>query len=279
MAQLLNKDRSKLGLTARISRQPLKLDLQREDLRTRDRLMDIRDRVMDDAVRTLITRIVTPPKKDQTTPQKVDAALMQRLEEIEDKIVIADQQIQKGFKNISNISEELLTKIESIQDILRPDEALVVHNITPFGISQICIVGDGVHFHFEPVPIDKAKQAGIDQKVILAAVHAEYAPSPVLDESFPSDSAYRIYTLLLGRIEGCIRNKSHLLLATDPDLFAFPFNALLTAPTMPDLPFSPKFLLLRAQGRWFSATPAPFASQNCTHVIYRILLAYVFSKW
>jgi hypothetical protein len=41
----------------------------------------------------------------------------------------------------------------------------------------------------------------------------------------------------------------------------------------------PKFLLLRAQGRWFSATPAPFAPQNCTHVIYRILLAYVFSKW
>jgi CHAT domain-containing protein len=114
----------------------------------------------------------------------------------------------------------------------------VLHNITPLGIAQICIVGKGVFFHFEPLPIDKAKQVGIDEKLILAAVHAEYAPSPVLDESFPSDGAYRLYTLLFGGIGDCIRNKSHLLLATDPDIFAFPFNALLTAPIAPDEPFS-----------------------------------------
>ena len=72
----------------------------------------------------------------------------------------------------------------------------------------------------------------------MAAVHAEYAPSPTLDESFPSDSAYRLYTLLFGGISDCITNKTHLLLATDPDLFAFPFNALLTAPATPGLPFS-----------------------------------------
>jgi len=96
IAQLLNSDRSKLGLTARISRQALKLGLQREDLRTRDRLRDIRDRLMDQAVRTLITRIVALPNKDQSGSQTVDASPMQRLEEIEDKIVIADQQNQVG---------------------------------------------------------------------------------------------------------------------------------------------------------------------------------------
>jgi hypothetical protein len=48
--------------------------------------------LMDEAVRTLITRIVTP-KRDQGSPQTVDASPMQRLEEIEDKIVIADQQM------------------------------------------------------------------------------------------------------------------------------------------------------------------------------------------
>jgi CHAT domain-containing protein len=234
IAQLLNSDRSKLGLTARISRQALRLDLQREDLRTRDRLRDIRDRLMDDAVRTLITRMVAPPKTDQSSPQKVDASALPRLEEIEDKIVIADQQTQGGYENTS---QGFLTKIESLRDVLRPDEALVLHNITPLGIAQICIVRDGAHFHFKPVPIDKAKEVGIDEKVILAAVHAEYAPSPALDESFPSDSAYRLYTLLFGGVADCIKNKPHLLLATDPDLFAFPFNALLTTPTAPDKPF------------------------------------------
>jgi CHAT domain-containing protein len=235
IAQLLNSDRSKLGLTARISRQALRLDLQREDLRTRDRLRDVRDRLMDDAVRTLITRIVAPLQKDQNSSPKVDASPMQRLEEIEDKIVIADQGTQGGYQN--NL-QAFSTKIETVWGIIRPDEALVLHNITPLGISEICIVRDGVHFHFEPVPVDKAKQIGIDEKVILAAVHAEYPPSPTLDGGFPSDGAYRLYTLLFGGIADCIKNKTHLLLATDPDLFALPFNALLTAPTVSDMAFS-----------------------------------------
>jgi hypothetical protein len=116
IAQLLNSDRSKLGLTARISRLALKLELQREDLRTRDRLRDIRDRLMDDAVRTLIKRIVEPPKADQSSPQSVDASPMQRLEEIEDKIIIADQQTQNVYKHIS---QKLLTEIEDVRNILR----------------------------------------------------------------------------------------------------------------------------------------------------------------
>ena len=74
IAQLLNSDRAKLGLSARISRQTLKLDLQREDLRTRDRLRDVRDRLMDDAVGKLIGRIVTPPNKDQVNSQSIDEA-------------------------------------------------------------------------------------------------------------------------------------------------------------------------------------------------------------
>jgi hypothetical protein len=235
IAQFLNSDRSKRGLTARISRQALKLDLQREDLRTRDRLRNTRDRLMDDAVRTLITRIVAPLKKDQDSSQKADASPMQRLEEIEDKIVIADQQLQGGYQTNS---EEFTTKIETVRDILRSDEALVLHSITPLGIAQICIVRDSLQFHFEPVPADKIKQVRVDEKVILAATHADYPPSPKLDESFPSDSAYRLYTLLFGGIADCIKSKTHLLLATDPDIFSFPFNALLTTPAPQDIPFS-----------------------------------------
>jgi hypothetical protein len=190
---------------------------------------------MDDAVRTLITRIAAPPEKDQSSSHKVDTLPLQRLEEAEDKIEIADQQIQSYKNTLQRSSNE----IETARNILRLDEALVFHNITPFGIAQICITTDRVQLHFEPFfPIDKAKQVGADEKVILAAVHAEYAPSPTLDESFPSDSAYRLYTLLFGGISDCITNKTHLLLATDPDLFAFPFNALLTAPATPGLPFS-----------------------------------------
>lgn len=235
IAQLLNSDKSKLGLAARISRQGLKLDLQREDLRTRDRLRDIRDQLMDDAVRTLITRVVIPPKKDQSGSQKVDFSPLQRLEEIEDKIVIADQETRDAYRNAPT---EFLTSIDPLQKIIRPDEALVLHNVTPLGIVQVCVTNDTARFHFEPTLADKVRQVGIDEKLMLAAVHAEYPSSPTLDESFPSDSAYRLYTLLFGRIADCINDKPHLLLATDPNLFAFPFNALLTSPGTPGEPFS-----------------------------------------
>ncbi len=235
IAQLLNSDRSKLGLAARISRQGLKLDLQREDLRTRDRLRDVRDRLMDDVVRTLITRVVTPPKKDQGDSQKIDASPMQRLEEIEDKIVIADQETRNAYRKTPT---EFLPNINPLQKVIRPDEALVLHTVTPLGIVQVCVTNQAVRLHFEPALADKAKQVGIDEKLILAAVHAEYPPSPTLDESFPSDSAYRLYTLLFGGIADCISDKSHLLLATDPDLFALPFNALLTNPGTPGQAFS-----------------------------------------
>jgi hypothetical protein len=131
-----------------------------------------------------------------------------------------------------------LSSINPLQKVMRPDEALVLHNVTPLGIVEVCVTNDTAHFHFEPTSADKAKQVGIDEKLILAAVHAEYPPSPTLDESFPSESAYRLYALLFDGIAACINDKPHLLLATDPNLFAFPFNALLTSPGTPGQPFS-----------------------------------------
>ena len=116
---------------------------------------------MDDAVRTLITRIAAPPEKDQSSSHKVDTLPLQRLEEAEDKIEIADQQIQSYKNTLQRSSNE----IEAARSILRSDEALVLHNITPFGIVQICITTDRVQFHPEPFfPIDKAKQIAAERE-------------------------------------------------------------------------------------------------------------------
>ena len=55
-----------------------------------------------------------------------------------------------------------------------------------------------------------------------------HSPSEVADATFPVDSAYRLYSLLFQPIQGCIDTKQVITLATDPDLFFIPWNALVT---------------------------------------------------
>jgi hypothetical protein len=62
----------------------------------------------------------------------------------------------------------------------------------------------------------------IDTKLVTAAVNASHPPSPLLDNAFPTESANRLYKILFGDIEPCLKDKTHILLATDPDLFSLP---------------------------------------------------------
>jgi hypothetical protein len=50
LEQFLNRERSKLGLNKRITQEGQRSDLQREEMRSRDRLRELRDRLMYDAV-------------------------------------------------------------------------------------------------------------------------------------------------------------------------------------------------------------------------------------
>jgi hypothetical protein len=92
LAQFLNRDKLKLGLNERVAREELKSDLQREDMRTRDRLKDLRDRIVDEAVDSLFTRII--PIRSYAPVQNNDFGYLFRLEDIEDKIESADTQLR-----------------------------------------------------------------------------------------------------------------------------------------------------------------------------------------
>ena len=70
LEQFLNGDKAKLGLHERVARQELKSDLQREDIRTRDRLKDLRDRIMNEATGSLFARIL--PIRNYTPVQNKD---------------------------------------------------------------------------------------------------------------------------------------------------------------------------------------------------------------
>jgi CHAT domain-containing protein len=98
----------------------------------------------------------------------------------------------------------------------------------------VCIDSNSATFTFATFDKSELQQMIIDEKLVSAAVHGTHEPSAVLDSSFPADNAYRMYKLFFGSVAKCLTGKTHVLLATDADLFAVPWNALLTEPPSKD---------------------------------------------
>lgn len=93
LGQYLNRDKAKLGLAARAIRENFEFDLEREEARTRDRVQDLRDKLMDQAVDSLLGRIL--PLRSYTPSEKNDQPFIMRLEYLEDKIDRVDDQIRR----------------------------------------------------------------------------------------------------------------------------------------------------------------------------------------
>jgi hypothetical protein len=93
VGQYLNRDKAKLGLAARAIRENFEFDLEREEARTRDRVQDLRDKLMDQAVDSLLGRIL--PLRSYTPSEKNDQPFIMRLEYLEDKIDRVDDQIRR----------------------------------------------------------------------------------------------------------------------------------------------------------------------------------------
>jgi CHAT domain-containing protein len=122
--------------------------------------------------------------------------------------------------------------------LLRPSEALVLHAAAGgSGLVTTCITSTGWTFHVKALDKLALQQFVMDEKLLSAAVRGTHRPSVALDTSFPTDASHRLYQTLLGGIEQCLRDKSHILLATDPDFFSLPWNALLAKPASDDREF------------------------------------------
>ena len=227
LQQFLNRDKGKLGLHARVARQALRSDLQREGIRTRDRLHDLRDKIMDEAAEALLARIL--PIRTSFGRSKQRLCLLRRLEEIEDKIANAEDQLARSASEFSKLSTDSPVELDVLRGLLRPEEALVLHaRAAGSGFVTTCITATGWKFQFKGLDKSGLQQFVIDEKLLSAAVRGRHQPSAALDAGFPSESSHRLYQTLLGGIEQCLRDKTHILLATDPDLFSLPWNALLT---------------------------------------------------
>ena len=100
-----------------------------------------------------------------------------------------------------------------------------------------CVTSDGWTFSSSETSVSEWRQLAADEKLVSAAVRGTYSPSRELDSTFPTSSSYDLYRAFFGDVETCLRGKTHILLATDPDFFSIPWNALLTKPFDENRPY------------------------------------------
>ena len=155
LEQYLSRDKGKLGLNARAALQALNSDLQREDIRSRDRLQSLRDKIMEEAIDALVARIL--PIKDFrqfSAGETNDYASLLRLEEIEDKIVMSDDQLKTSNPNFLNGSSDSPVDLGTIQRLIKPNEALVLHMFAgASGFVTTCIESNRWTFNVKPLDI------------------------------------------------------------------------------------------------------------------------------
>ena len=226
VGQFLNRDRTKLGLNQSVNRRALKSDLQREDAFTRDRLRDLRDRLLRDATTSLLSRAL--PIRTASVVRDNDFSVLIRLEDVEDKLVLSDESFSRGGLSDNQSS----TSLGKIQKLLKDNEALIIHNVVPNGLAVQCLSSQKWMSGVSNYNQSEILQLTSDEKKLSESLHAANLPLPQLDNSarFPFDSASRLFRLFFGRSAECLKGKTHILLATDPDFFALPWNALVTEP-------------------------------------------------
>ena len=223
--QFLNRDRTKLGLNQSVNRRALKSDLLREDAFTRDRLRDLRDQLLRDATTSLLARAL--PIRVFSVVQNNDFSVLTRLEDVEDKLVQSDEVLAGSALSDNQNSSDL----ETVHALLKDNEALIIHNVVPNGLAVQCLSSKNWMYSVSNYSQPEITQLISDEKKLSESLHATNPPLKLDDNTrFPFDSASRLFQFFFGRSDECLKGKTHILLATDPDFFALPWNALVTEP-------------------------------------------------
>jgi hypothetical protein len=232
LEQYFNRDKAKLSLSAAVRRRELKSGLQGENLRSRDRMQELRDKLLENAVDALFSRIL--PIRDYSPGQKNDYGPLRKLLELEDKIDTANEIFKTTLPNFSKDGEDRPIELNAVQKLIRPGEALILHVNAGVALITTCIRSDIWMFHVEALDVPALQQMAEDIQGLTSAVQNE--PSTDFDGEFVGRSR-RIYEHLLGGVTDCLKGTRHILLATDPDFFSIPWNALLTASPPSNRPF------------------------------------------
>ncbi len=108
---------------------------------------------------------------------------------------------------------DTVASLATVQQLLLPNEALVLHAPLRGRIGKVCIRADGVQSTMQAM--DGA--ARTDARLLMAALTAAHPASNEADSQFPATQAVRLAKLLFGGLEDCLRRSPRVYLVSSPD--------------------------------------------------------------
>jgi CHAT domain-containing protein/tetratricopeptide (TPR) repeat protein len=155
-------------------------------------------------------------------------AMRQQIVALEQKMSDAQQKLEKDFPDYVALSSPKPLNVAQAQKLLGPDEAMVFLLPGDKESYVFALTHDG--FDWSVIPVGRndlaAKVTAFRRGLDIAEVTASIAAGkPVL---FNLDTAFQLYTLLLGPVELLIKDKRYLAVVPSGSLTALPFHLLVT---------------------------------------------------
>jgi CHAT domain-containing protein/tetratricopeptide (TPR) repeat protein len=169
-----------------------------------------------DREKALVEALTKPA--GQSSPAQIDT-IRRQIEDTERKLTATKARLEKEFPDYSTLSNPKPLKAEEVQKLLGTHEALVLL-LTGEGESYVFVVTPD-RFDWRTIP------AGKDE---IAAKVTAFRRGLELDtmQQFDLGLANELFTLLIGPVDGLVRDKGHLLVAPSGALTALPFHLLVT---------------------------------------------------
>ena len=127
------------------------------------------------------------------------------------------QQLQRLRAALSEKSRigavDTVASLATVQQLLRADEALVLHASTFGRIGKVCIRADGAQSSMQAMD----STARTDARLLMAALTAAHPASNEADSQFPAAPAVRLGKLLFGGLEDCLRRSLRVYVVSSPD--------------------------------------------------------------
>lgn len=108
---------------------------------------------------------------------------------------------------------DMVADLATVQQLLRADEALVLHASFFSRIGKVCIRADAVQSSVQVM--DGTAQS--DARLLMAALTATHPASNEADSQFPAFQAVRLGKLLFGGLEDCMRRSPRVYVVLSPD--------------------------------------------------------------
>jgi CHAT domain-containing protein/Tfp pilus assembly protein PilF len=157
-------------------------------------------------------------KPEGTNTGQIDS-IRRQMADTERKLAATAAQLQKEFPDYAALANPKPLKVEEVQKLIGPDEALVFLLTGDKESYVFALKRDG--FEWRTIP------SGRDDLVTKIAAFRRGLDLDTMQQ-FDIEIAHQLYALLIGPVDALIKDKGHLMVVPSGALTAVPFHLLVT---------------------------------------------------